>query len=89
MRPLRRGTSAAALKRLSENVLCLRLLGHDRPGATNFGLGAAGNDTRIGPGNQNWSVWSENSVGCVGAEPHIARPWEAFGRLKGCAAMAF
>ena len=45
------GTSAAALKRLGENVLCLRLLRHDRLGATNFGLGAAGNDSRIGPGN--------------------------------------
>ena len=43
---LRRGTSAAALKRLSENVLCLRLLGHDRPGANKVSLGA-----RIGPGN--------------------------------------
>ena len=51
MRLLCRGTSAAAVKRLGEKVLCLRLLGHDRLGATNFGLGAAGNDTRIGPGN--------------------------------------
>ena len=32
VRLLCRGTSAAALKRLGENVLCLRLLGHDRPG---------------------------------------------------------
>ena len=32
-------------------MLCLRLLGHDRLEATNFGLGAAGNDTRSGPGN--------------------------------------
>ena len=46
MRMLRRGTSAAALKRLGENVLCLRLLGHDRLGATKFSLGA-----RIGPGS--------------------------------------
>ena len=43
---LRQGTSAAAVKRLGENVLCLRLLGHDRLGAIKFSLGA-----RIGPGN--------------------------------------
>ena len=43
---LRRGTSEAALTRLGENVLCLRLLGHDRLGAIKFSLGP-----RIGPGN--------------------------------------
>ena len=36
---LRRGTSAAALKRLGGNVLCLRLLGHDRLGATKLSRG--------------------------------------------------
>ena len=46
MRMLRLGTSAAALKQLGENVLCLRLLGHDRLGAIKFSLGA-----RIGPGS--------------------------------------
>ena len=38
MRMLRRGTPAAALKRRGENVLCLRLLGHSRLGATKFSL---------------------------------------------------
>ena len=61
VRLLCRGTSAAALKRLGENVLCLRLLRHDRLGATNFGLGAAGNDSSIGrETQQNWSGKGQN-----------------------------
>ena len=65
VRLLCRGTSAAALNRLGENVLCLRLLGHDRLEATNFGLGAAGNDTRIGPRNARFGPKQATGVGAA------------------------
>ena len=78
MRLLCRGTSAAALKRLG-----LRLLGHDHLGATNFGLGAAGNDTRIGPGNAR--IGSKNALGArEGALERVLKSERPISSVFGC-----